>query len=268
MPQVVTAITTAMATSSTAWVSSVGFTLMGYETVIATVLVASASVAYSSAQQRKLRKSLDAMRGSSSTVDQGRSIMARDPVAARRVIYGQCQVSGPLAFMHTSGTNNEYLHLVIVLASHECEELGDIYFNDTLVPLTGTDPSSGTYVGYARVKKFLGITAGERDTDLETESGGLWTSSHLGKGIARLHVRLKYSADVFPNGLPVIKCLVKGKKVYDPRSAATAWSANAALCAGDFLMDTRFGKGVALARIRSADFIEAANICDEDIVLA
>lgn len=265
MPQVIPAINAILASAASYFGVTGAASAFIFSYGVQTLMIA-ASIAYSSAQQRKLRKSLSNM-GSTAGIDQGRSVMARDPVAARRLIYGQCLVSGPLAFMHTSGTNNEYLHLVIVLASHECEELGDIYFNDTLVPLTGTDPSSGTYVGYARVKKFLGVTAGERDTDLETESGGLWTSSHLGKGIARLHVRLKYSTDVFPNGLPVIKCLVKGKKVYDPRSATTAWSANAALCAADFLMDTRFGKGVALARIRDAEWQEAANICDEDIVL-
>lgn len=266
MAPVIQAISLAMAKVAVAITGSAAvgnfFIAYGFQT-----LVVASSVAYSSVQQRKMRKALDAMRGSASTIDQGRNIMVRDPIASRRIIYGQCLVSGPLAFMHASGTNNEYLHLIVVLASHEVEEIGDIYFNDELVPLSGNTPSSGVYQNHARVKKFLGTTAGERDTDLESESGGIWTSAHLGKGIARLHVRLKYSADVFPNGIPVIKALVKGKKVYDPRTATTAWSANAALCVGDFLMDTRFGKGIALARIRDTEWEEAANICDEDVTL-
>jgi hypothetical protein len=236
-----------------------------YAEVIGTILLVSASVAYSSAQQRKLKKSLAGL--GQGGVDQGRTLMVRDPVAPRRLIYGEVLVSGPLAFIHTSGTNNDYLHLIIVLAAHECDTLGDIYFNDEIVPLDGSGNATGAYAGYARVKKFTGIAAGERDTDLETESGGIWTSAHLGKSVARLHVRLKYSNDIFPTGMPVIKCLVKGKKVYDPRTTTTVWSANSALCTGDFLMDSVIGKGVALARIGDAAWQEAANICDESVIL-
>lgn len=269
MPNVIPAINLALAKAVVAIAGSSAAAVAVANFAIAygvqTILVAS-TIAYSAAQQRKLKRSLDAMRNQTG-VDPGRTIMTRDPISPRRTIYGQCLVSGNLAYIGTSGTNNEYLHLVIILATHECEELGDVYFNDTLVPLSGNTPSSGPFAGYARVKKFVGLAAGERDTDLETESGGEWTSAHLGKGIARLHVRLKYSADVFPTGWPTIKCLVKGKKVYDPRTATTAWSANSALCAADFLRDARFGWAIPLARIRSAEWIEAANICDEDVVL-
>lgn len=247
-------------------VGTIGTMMYIYAQVIGTVLLVAASVAYSAAQQRKLKKSLSGM-GSGGGLDQGRTLMVRDPVASHRIIYGEVLVSGPLAFIHTSGTKNEYLHLVITLAAHECESLGDIYFNDEVVPLDGSGNATGTFAGYARVKKFLGIAAGERDLDLESESGGIWTSAHLGKGRARLHVRLKHNLDLFPNGMPVVKCLVKGRKVYDPRTATTAWSDNSALCTLDFLMDAVYGKGIALARIDTTEVNTAANICDESVVL-
>lgn len=247
--------------------SATAFTVAGYAVTygaLAKVAFIAGSVAYSSSQSSKLRRSL-----ATSSLDQGRTVMVRDPIAPQRLIYGQVLVSGTIVYMQTTGTKNEYLHLVIALAGHECHEIGDIYFGSEVVPLDGSGlPTSGRFVGHARVKKFLGIAAGERDTDLESESGGVWTSAHLGKGIARLHVRLKWSADVFANGMPAIKALVKGKKVYDFRTATTAWSANSALCAADYLMDSKFGRGVAQARIRSADVEEAANICDEAVVLA
>lgn len=264
MPPVVVAINTALAAAASYVVTSAAVLNFILAYGVQTILIAS-SIAYSAAQQRKLKKALGG--AGAGGIDQGRTLMTRDPIAPRRIIYGQCLVSGPITYFATFGSNNEYLYLNIKLADHECEELGDVYFNDELVPLASEAPSSGRYVGFARVKKFTGIAAGERDTDLESESGGEWTSSHLGKGVARLHVRLKYSADIFPNGLPLIKCLVKGKKVYDPRTTTTAWSANAALCVGDYLMDARFGKGIALARLRDAEWQEAANICDEDVTL-
>ncbi len=40
---------------------------------------------------------------------------------------------------------------------------------------------------------------------------------------------LEYDADAFPNGVPEVTAVVKGKKVYDPRTSTTAWSDNPAL---------------------------------------
>lgn len=223
-----------------------------------------ATIAYSAGQQRKLKKSLAQAAGA---VDQSRKVMSREPVSVRRYIYGEVPVSGPLAYIGISGSENEYLHLVVVLASHECEALGEIKFGETVVPLSGED-ATGDYAGFVRIKKFLGIAAGERDTDLESESGGEWTEDHLGKGIARLHVRLKHSPDLFPEGIPTISCLVKGKKVFDPRTSTTAWTKNAALITADFLNDDLIGKGVPYDRMNIPALMEAANICDETIGLA
>lgn len=114
-----------------------------------------------------------------------------------------------------------------------------------------------------RVKKFLGIAAGERDTDLETNSGGEWTSAHLGKGIARLHVTLKYDNDVFGTiGIPNITAIVRGKKVYDWIAGTTAWSDNAALCAIDYLRSD-LGFGVDTGRLDTANLQAAQSACDE-----
>lgn len=222
-----------------------------------------ASVAYSANQSSKARK---AMRNSG--LDQGRTIMVRDPLAPRRLIYGQALVSGTVVFMHTTGTKNEYLHFVVMLAGHEVDEIGDIYFNDELVPLA-SNAATGKYAGYARVNKKRGVPGDVADADLVAEMPAFWTANHKLSGCAYLTVSLTWSPDLFPNGLPTVKALVKGKKVYDPRTGLTVWTANAALCAADFLQDTTFCEFyVALARIRSADLIEAANTCDESIILA
>lgn len=228
----------------------------------ATAAIIGGTTAYSSSQSAKLRRSLG-----TASLDQGRTVMVRDPLAARRLIYGQEPVSGSIVFFHTTGAKNEYLHLVVMIAGHEVEEIGDIYFNNELVPLASNIPV-GKYAAVARINKKRGVAGDTADADLIAETGGVWTSAHTLSGCAYLAVRLKWSADLFPNGIPTIKALVKGKKVYDPRTTLTAWSANAALCAADFLTDSTWGKGVALSRLRTADLIEAANLCDEDVVLA
>ena len=220
-----------------------------------------AAVAYSASQSAKARSALG-----SASVDQGRTVMARDAIGPRRLIYGQTLVSGNIVFMHVTGAKNQYLHLVVVVAGHEVEELGDIYFNDELIPISG-NASTGRTVGYVRINKKRGVAGDVADADLVAETGGLWTSAHKLSGCAYLVARLQWSADIFPNGIPAVKCVVKGKKVYDPRSGLTAYSANSALCAADYLKDSTWGKGVTQARIRSADLGEAANICDEWVTL-
>ncbi|BAL84693.1 putative phage tail protein (plasmid) [Selenomonas ruminantium subsp. lactilytica TAM6421] len=71
------------------------------------------------------------------------------------------------------------------------------------------------------------------------------------------------------NGNPSVDCIVKGRKVYDPRSKTTAYSNNPALCVLDFLTNRRYGLGewVTEADIDIDSFIEAANYCDEEITV-
>lgn len=133
--------------------------------------------------------------------------------------------------------------------------------------LTTTRDATVTYTypvtdAYVRAKKFLGVSAGERDTDLETASGGQWTANHLGRGVARIHVTLRYDLDVFASGLPQISAVIRGKKLYDPRTSTTGWSQNAALAARDYLTDA-LGFGEPAASINAALANAAANVCDE-----
>ena len=49
--------------------------------------------------------------------------MVRSPIAARQIIYGQAKVLGVLVYISTTGTKNEFLHMVIAIAGHEVEAL-------------------------------------------------------------------------------------------------------------------------------------------------
>ncbi len=60
---------------------------------------------------------------------------------------------------------------------------------------------------------------------------------------------------------------MKGKKVYDPRTALTAWSDNAALCIRDYLSED-YGFGCEADEINDSYFIAAANACDESVTLS
>lgn len=124
-------------------------------------------------------------------------------------------------------------------------------------------PEDSTYV---TVRKHLGAADQAADADIVAAFPGEWTENHRLRGRAYLYVRLEYSQDLFPYGLPNISAVVQGKKVYDPRTATTAYSANAALCIADYL-NTALGASYS-SEIDTTQLAAAANICDESVVLA
>jgi len=136
----------------------------------------------------------------------------------------------------------------------------------TIFTATGVGSGNGSaYLSTSRVRliKHLGTADQAADADLVSESL-LWTSNHRARGIAYIYARFEYSADAFPNGVPVITTVVQGKKVYDPRTETTAYSSNAALCLRDYLISS----GVAFtSEIDDTLFSTAANICDETVAL-
>jgi hypothetical protein len=118
-----------------------------------------------------------------------------------------------------------------------------------------------------RVRTFTGAAGQQACADLISASGGEWTASHVGNGVAYLAVRLTYDPAVFSAGVPNIKAVVRGKKVYDFRTGTTAYSNNPALCAVDYLRDP-LGFGAALGEFDSAIAIASANNCDETVTVA
>lgn len=124
---------------------------------------------------------------------------------------------------------------------------------------------STTQNSYARVKKHLGSIGQAADTDLIAEVAG-WDTAHRLKGIAYVYVRLQFNQEVFGNGIPNISAIVKGKKVYDPRDASTAWSDNVALCTRDYLTSD-YGFDCSDDEINDTYFSSAANECDESVTL-
>lgn len=182
------------------------------------------------------------------------------------VIYGQTRVGGVVVYKEATD-NNKFLHLVVAIAGHECEEITSVYLNDEILTLDGsgnaTAPSK--YNGFVRVIKHLGTDDQTADSTLIAESDGLWTSDHRLQGVCYAYIRLQFNADSFPNGEPAISFLVKGKKVYNPNTASTAWSDNAALCLRDYLVADY---GLATDDIDDTLFASAANVCDETVSLA
>ena len=144
-----------------------------------------------------------------------RSQMVRSPIASRQIIYGRSKVSGVVVYLSTTGTKNEYLHIVVAMAGHEVEEIGDVYFGEDLA-LTGSGSSAnqGRFVGKAQIYKQLGGSAQVAQPQLVAATAGLtdgkWTNAHRLRGIAYVYVQLTWDAEVFANGIPNISAIVKG----------------------------------------------------------
>ncbi|WP_342049869.1 MULTISPECIES: phage tail protein [unclassified Cupriavidus] len=285
---------------------------------------------------------------------QGRTQVVRSNVQPRNSIYGRAMTSGPLIFAASTdgpAKKNQFMHLVIALADHECDEIEEVYLgedaanvpvgqihpvggrfkkewgesvqdkfyvtgsttysftlSDTVVKITSivatrppTVESDGQWIDdavtdyslsgrvitvrgvspdavsiavqfeayrsqvFVRVKRHLGSPDQTADPDLVAEVPG-WTWDHRLRGVCYLYVRLDYDSDIFPNGLPNIKALVRGKRLYDPRYNATYWSDNWGLCIYDYLRDPG-GFGCTDADIDVASVMTAINVSEETVDL-
>jgi hypothetical protein len=195
----------------------------------------------------------------------GLLVNQKDAIAAHDFVYGEVRKGGTITYYETTGADNKFLHQVISLAGHEVDAIGDIYINDEVVTLDGSGfVTSSPWNSKIRIKKLLGTANQAADPDLLAESNQINTNFR-GRGIAYIYVRFEYDQDVFANGLPLITAVVRGKKVYDPRTTSTAYSNNAALVVRDYLTSAY---GLNDSDVDDTVFSAAANISDENVSLS
>ena len=195
--------------------------------------------------------------------------------------------------METTGTDNHLLHMVIALAGHEIESLESVKLNDeTLTTTTSTISGSTVHTvtnskytntdnennfGSGRLVRFTFQDGSQTAVDgfLNAQLSSIGTSDKF-TDIAYLYIQCVFDSEAFGGGQPNVSCIVKGKKVYDPRlnsgSGGTAWSDNPALIVRDFLTDTTYGLKAKSSEINDGNVAggvtAAANTCDETVTLA
>ena len=213
---------------------------------------------------RALRPSLAGRGGTERK--RGYEVTQRGSTISHQIIYGKMKVAGARIFDGTTGTDNVDLHRVVAFAGHEITSFEQIYINDEVAVIdgSGTVTFPSRYQGKIKIYQHLGSPDQAADSNLVSAGVG-WTGNHRLRGIAYLYCKFTFDVDAFPNNVPEITAVIKGKKLYDPRSpsAANAWSDNPALCVRDYLTSTGYGLGEATANINDTAFIAAANICDE-----
>lgn len=104
------------------------------------------------------------------------------------VIYGKRKVGGTRVFVESSGSDNEYLYIALVLAEGEVNSIGNVWINDVL----STD---SRYSGLVTINKHVGTDSQTADSTLTNASS--WTTDHKLSGVAYLGIRLKFDREVF-----------------------------------------------------------------------
>lgn len=141
-----------------------------------------------------------------------------DPDAYRTIAFGETALGTDQRYWESWGPENSYFDQVIAAAGHEIESFGKLYFDDEEVTFSG-DTATGAYAGaLTKQDRVVGVTG----TALTVGAGTLWTSAASMTGVAHYALRIRWSQEKFPRGIPTrITRVGKGAKVYDPRRDST-----------------------------------------------
>ena len=191
------------------------------------------------------------------------------------VIYGERLTGGTRVFMETSGTDNTYLYMAIVMAEGEINDIEEIRVDDKVVTFassfsdgTAVEVDSGDANFYKdsesliRVEPHYGTDGQSASSLLSTLSS--WGSNHKLSGLCYLALRFKWNQDAF-TGIPKVQAKIQGKKVVAYNSSlqaqSSAYSTNPAWCLLDYLTNERYGKGLAISEINLQSFYDASQVC-------
>lgn len=201
--------------------------------------------------------------------DQGLTTMVRQAITSRNIVYGRIKKSGPIVYMSTTN-NNKFLHLCVALASHQCEEIESIFFNETELTWNSStgQVTAGDYAGKAEIYANLGSDSQAADANLLANVPDEITSNHRLRGICYIYAKLTWDSKVYKE-IPNISVIMKGKNdILDTRTSTTGYTTNAVLCILDYLRNTNLGLGISATEYDTTNIDTEANICDELVPLS
>jgi hypothetical protein len=191
--------------------------------------------------------------------------------------YGRAKLGGTRAFWDSK---NGILHQAVMAHSGQIDGFEEWWIGDIRVTVADDgrvttqpyfNPSGNQH--YAYLFAHDGSNTQAADGVLVANYPAVWTPAHQLKGIAYfVSAFVSPAAEdyqvVFPEGYnSPVRTVARLSRVYDPRTGATAWSDNAALCILDYLTHPD-GFGRNLNDIDLASFSAFANICGEPIPLS
>lgn len=165
---------------------------------------------------------------------------------------------------------NSRLEMVLTIAGHPVESVGDIYLNDELVQFDSNFNAIGRWAGYCYAVPGLGTTAGDANFMAwgMQQAPDLWTKNHRQSGRSKIWITFIWNRDLFSGSIPNVSCIVNGaNQIYDPRTSTYGWSSNAALCIRYYLQLANIINKAA-DNVNDTVTIASANTCDETVALA
>lgn len=204
--------------------------------------------------------------------------------------YGTARIGGDFMLWEAE---EEFAYNVV--ASHDGLINGwtTFYLNDKPVVIVGGFVQPGADDRYGdgtlvRIDSRDGLPTETRYSQIASTS--LWPTNARGDGIASLMMiaragKAEYFLSDYPNGLPIPSGVAELQLCWDARlgargtidddgdklaSATWQWTENPALHLLDYMTNPMTGMGLPIEKFlpRIADWIEAANVCDEPVALA
>lgn len=216
-------------------------------------------------------------------------IVTRQTIPARRRGYGWLKLGGPMLLSYTVPPTR---FQVVALHHGEIDAIVENWFSEFNCVVNGFGKVLGHFEesGTPRIElhTHLGTDTQAADTLLTANlaAAGVWTSNHRARGIAYAAIATTQTTAIeafpitFPGNLPPpYRAVARASKVWDPRVGGQdkdnpttwTWSDNPVLIALDY---HRHADGMGLdafdavyltSAALTADWIPAANICDEVI---
>ena len=195
------------------------------------------------------------------------------------VVYGTRMLGGNRVFVETSGTDNQYLYVALVLCEGEINDITEIRIDDKVVTFASdiadntaveVDSSDSNFYknseSLIRLEPHYGTDDQSASTLLSTLSS--WGTNHRLRGLAYLALRFKWNQDAFTS-IPKIQAVVQGKKVISYNSSLVAqtasFSSNPAWCLLDYLTNARYGKGLSTSDIDLQSFYDASVVATTQV---
>lgn len=164
--------------------------------------------------------------------------------APHRLIYGRARLGGRIFAFGKIGTDWVFGYEWCL---GEIEQIESLWLNDAALP------------GGVLHTNYLGTLTQTPDPWLVSAIAG-YNDPLIDTTITGAHVGIAYTVLRIPasvEGFPRLQAVIKGKKVYDPRTGLVAYTENPALHAGDLVSSTAYGMGRAVS-----DLDVAADNCD------
>ena len=229
------------------------------------------STAMDVVQQRRQKK---AAQRALESAGSSQTLTFKSPLASRRIIYGRTRTGGILYPISIS-SDNKYFYIIVIFGDGPNESIDDIYFNDEIVTLDGSAESTtlngtGKWAGKVRLQKHFGGTTQAADSDFVTDTSTTgWTIGHQLKGICYIALRLTFDPGVFPNGLPNISAVIRGRNDIQDGRSSTGYKVTPPLCLAHYLSLEKLGPNIDWTNeIDQTALNTAANDCEDEIALS